>query len=151
MSSPILYRLGLIPRVSTKFTIDAISKSLIISQVFSEKIFEFGFSHWDPFRAMFILVPILNYCPKKKRGGKWDAVRSAGPSNIEMVLTLLTEAVAIFVQVSMIEIRESSFEGLFAKTKPVILFQQLDGSYISFQELPTQLLGETWSWSWGWS
>ena len=54
---------------------------------------------------------------------------------------MLTEAIAIHVLVPIIEFEEPSFERLFAKDKPVILFQQLDGGCISLQELLAQLLG----------
>ena len=63
-----------------------------------------------------------------------------------MVLTLLAEAVAVHVQVSIIEIGEPSFERLFVRARSVILFQQLDSGCISLQELLAQLLGRTWNW-----
>ena len=73
----------------------------------------------------------------EKQSGKWDAFRSAGSSGLEVVLTLLAEAVAVHVRVFIIEVGEPSFERLFARARPVILFQQLDGGYISLQELLT--------------
>lgn len=42
--------------------------------------------------------------------------------NLKIILTLLVEAVAIHMQVIIIEVRELSFERLFAMTRPVILF-----------------------------
>ena len=59
------------------------------------------------------------------------------PSSLEIVFILLTEVDAIYIQVLIIKIKEPSFEELFARTRLVILFQQLDGDYISFQELLT--------------
>ena len=41
---------------------------------------------------------------------------------LKMVLTLLAEAIAIHVQFPIIEVEKPSFERLFARTKPVILF-----------------------------
>lgn len=64
-------------------------------------------------------------------------VGPAYPSNLIMVFTLLTKMVAIHVQVPIIEVGKPSFQELFARIRPVILFKQLDGDYISFQELLT--------------
>ena len=58
----------------------------------------------------------------EKQSSKWDAIESAGPSGLEMVFTLLAEVVAVHVGVSIIEVRELSFERLFTRAKPVILF-----------------------------
>ena len=58
----------------------------------------------------------------EKQGDKLDAVGPAGPSGLEIVLTLLAKAVVIYVQVSIIEVGESSFERLFIRARPVILF-----------------------------
>ena len=71
---------------------------------------------------MFILVPILYYCLIEERGNKWDMVGSTGFSNLKIILTLLAKAVVIYMQVLIIEIEKPSFEGLFMKTKPMILF-----------------------------
>lgn len=59
-------------------------------------------------------------------------VKPTYPSSLEMIFTLLTKAVAIHVPVPIIEVGKLSFKRLFAITRPVILFQQLNGSYISF-------------------
>ena len=67
----------------------------------------------------------------EEQSGKWDAVGSARPSGLKVVLTLLAEAVAVHVQVPIIEVWEPSFERLFARARLVILFQQLDGGCIS--------------------
>ena len=83
----------------------------------------------------------------EEQGSKENTIGSAGPSGLEVVLTLLAKTVIIHMQVFIIEIGEPSFEGLFARTRPVILFQQLDDGCISFQELLTQLLSRTWNWS----
>ena len=92
---------------------------------------------------MLILVPTQYYWPTEEQNGKWNAVGSAGPNGLEVVPTLLTKVVAVHLQVFIIEFEEPSFEGLFARTKPVILFQQPDGGCISLQKLLIQPLGET--------
>ena len=69
-----------------------------------------------------MLVLILNYCFTEKRDGKKNTVMLTYPSSLKIVLILLAEVVAIYVQVFIIEFRELSFKGLFAKTRPVILF-----------------------------
>ena len=84
-----------------------------------------------------MLVPMLYYWPAEERSSKWDVVGSADPGNLKVVLTLLAEAVAVHVWVSIIEVEKPSFERLFAKAKPVILFHQLDGGGISLQKLLT--------------
>ena len=71
-------------------------------------------------------------------------VGSAYPSCLEMALILLTETVAIHVQVLIIEVGKPSFKGLFLRIRPMIMFQELDSGYISFQELLIQLFGKTW-------
>ena len=69
-----------------------------------------------------MLVPMLNHCFTEEQGGKWDAVRFASPSGLEMVFTLLVEAIVIYVQVHIIKVEEPSFKEMFARTWPVILF-----------------------------
>ena len=70
-----------------------------------------------------MLMAILYYQPTEEQSGKWDAVRSAGSSGLEVVLTLLAEAVAVYVQVPIIEVGELSFEKLFVRARLVILLQ----------------------------
>ena len=77
-------------------------------------------------------MPIVYDRPTKEQGGKWDMIGSAGLSSLKIIFTLLAEAIAIHVQVIIIEVEKLSFKRLFAKTRPVILFQQLDGGCISF-------------------
>ena len=78
-----------------------------------------------------MLVLMLYYWPTEEQSGKWDSFGSAGSSGFEVVFTLLAEAVAIYVRVPIIEVEKPSLERLFAKARPVILFQQLDGGCIS--------------------
>ena len=75
--------------------------------------------------------------PHKEQSGKWDAIGSTSLSNLKIIFTMLIKAIAIHVQVSIIEVKKLSFKGLFAKTGPVILFQQFNGGRISFQKLLT--------------
>ena len=146
MSSPIQYRLGLVLKVSSKFITDAINKSPIVSLVLSEEILELSQCHLDSLGVTFILVLTLYYWLAEEQSGKWDAVGSAGPTGLEVVFTLLTKAIVVYVQVPIIEFGKPSFERLFARARPVILFQQLDGSCLSLQELLAQLLDRTWNW-----
>ena len=60
--------------------------------------------------------------PIEERSRKRNAIGSAGPNSLKVVFTLLAEAVAIYMRVSIIEVEESSFERLFARTRLVILF-----------------------------
>ena len=82
----------------------------------------------------------------EEQSGKWNGVGPAGLSGLKVILTLLIEAIAVHVQVFIIEVGKPSFERLFARTKPVILFQQLDGGCISLQKLLAQPFGRTWNW-----
>lgn len=70
-----------------------------------------------------MLVSMLYYYFTKKQGGKWDTIGSASPNGLKIVLILLAEAKTIYMQIPIIEVGEPSFEGLFAKSRPVILFQ----------------------------
>lgn len=144
MSSPIQHRLYLILWVLSKFTINAVSKSSIISQILSKESCEFGPCHWDSLRATFMQVPMLYYYSMEEWGSKWDTIRPAGLNDLKIILTLLAKAIAIYIQITIIEVGESSLKGLFMKTRFVILFQQLNGSCISFEKLLTQLIGRTW-------
>lgn len=50
-----------------KLAKDTISKNLIISQVFLEKIFELSLYHWVfGFKATFIVILLLNYHSVRK-------------------------------------------------------------------------------------
>lgn len=69
-----------------------------------------------------MLVSMLYYCPIEERGEKWDLISSAGLSSPKIILTLLVEAITIYVQVSIIKVGKPSFEGLLARTRSVILF-----------------------------
>ena len=95
MNSPIQHRLDLVLKVSSEFTTNAISKSLIISQVLFEELLKFGLYHQGPLRAMFMLVPMLYDWPTEKRRGKWDAIGLAGFGGIKVIFTLLKKAVAV--------------------------------------------------------
>lgn len=80
----------------------------------------------------------------EEQDSKWDIIRFANSSNLEITLILLAEALVIYMQVTIIEIEETSIKELFKRTKPVILFQQFNNSCINFQKLLTQHFNGTW-------
>ena len=45
--------------------------------------------------AMFLLVPLLDYCRAEKRDSKKDSIWLIGPGGFEIVFTLLAETIAI--------------------------------------------------------
>lgn len=69
-----------------------------------------------------MLVPMLYYYFTKKQGNKWDTVGPADPSGFKLIFILLAKTIATNIQVTIIEIKELSFEELFARTNSVILF-----------------------------
>ena len=78
-----------------KLAEDAISKNQIIFKVFLEKILEFRLRYWIfSYKATFLLMPLLNYCPMKKRGGKRDLIWPINLCNFKKILILLAETIA---------------------------------------------------------
>lgn len=80
----------------SEFTKNAISKSSIVSKVFSKKVFELSPYYWVlGFKVTFMLMPFLNYYFAKKQGGKKDLIEPDGLSGFEMFFTVLVEIIAI--------------------------------------------------------
>lgn len=72
------------------------SKSLINSKFFSKQVFELSLQHCLlGFRAMFILMLVLNHHSAKKQGNKRDLVWLISLNSFEMVFILLAKAIAI--------------------------------------------------------
>lgn len=90
-----------------------------------------------------MMVPTLYNYLMEERDGEWDTVGFASLNNLEIILIVLAKAVAIHMRVTIIKVGKPSLEGLFARTRPVILHQQFNGSCIYFQELLIQLFGRT--------
>ena len=88
-------------------------------------------------------MPTLYNCPTKKQSGEKDMVGPACLCGLEIIFILLAKAIAIHVQITIIEVGKLGFEGLFARIRPMILFQQLDGGGVSLQEVLVQLFSET--------
>lgn len=68
-----------------------------------------------------MLVLTLYYYSIEKWGGKSDIAGPVSPGGLKMLHTLLAKAVAIYIQVNIIKVREMSFEELFAKIRPLVL------------------------------
>ena len=72
---PPILALLLMLRYTFELAKNAISKNQIIFKVYLEIILKF-FLHYQIFglRATLLLVPLLNYCPVKKRDSKKDLI-----------------------------------------------------------------------------
>ena len=69
---------------------DVISKNLIVSEVFLKKVLEFLLRHQiSNLQAMFLLMPLLNYCFIEKQSGKKDLIWLISSSGFEIVHILL--------------------------------------------------------------
>ena len=80
----------------SKLAKNPISKSSIISKVFLEKIVEF-LLYYQIFglKATFLLILFLNYCFKKKQGGKKNLIWPISLSNFAIILRLLAKIIAV--------------------------------------------------------
>ena len=88
----LLHELYLILKIPPKLTADTICKSSVISEVCLEETLEFYPSDWSLFyKAMLILIPLLDYRTIQKQGGKRDAFRPIGPNNFKIVLIFLAK------------------------------------------------------------
>ena len=75
---------------------NAISKSLIIFKIFLKKIFEFLLYHQIfNFKAMLLLMLLLNYCFTKKQNSKKNLIWPITFGNFEIICKLLVEIIAI--------------------------------------------------------
>lgn len=126
MSGSIQHGLELVLRVTPELTTDTVSKSPVVSKVLSEEILELSPRHRGlGLRATFMLVPSLYHRSSEERGGKKNAVRPVSPGGLEVILALLAKAVTIHVRVPVIEVREPSFEGLFAGPSSLVPLEKL--------------------------
>ena len=75
---------------------DIVRESQIIFMIFLKKILEF-FSHHQivGLRAIFLLMPLLNYYSAEKQDGKKDLVRLISPSSFKIVFILLVETIVV--------------------------------------------------------
>lgn len=75
---------------------DIVSKNLIISKVFLEKILKPSLCHWGfSFKATFMLMLALNHHFAEKRGRKRDLARPIDPSGFKIVFILLAKTIPI--------------------------------------------------------
>lgn len=122
MNSSIYYKLEVIVRVLPELTANTVSKTPVVFKVFFKKILEFDLCHQDfSLRATFMLILILYNQFLKKQGDKKNAVGPISPGNVKIVFTLLAKLVAIYMRVSIIEIRKPNFEKLFARARLLVL------------------------------
>lgn len=75
---------------------NAISKNPIVYKILLKKILELSLYHrFLDFKAIIMLMVLLNYRFIEKKGGKKDLIEFVGPSGFEVNFTLLTKLIAI--------------------------------------------------------
>lgn len=80
----------------SELAINAVCKNLIVSKIFLQKILKLGLYYQVlDFRAIFILILLLNYYYTEKLDSKKDLVEFIGLSNLEIVFILLAKAIAV--------------------------------------------------------
>ena len=96
MSSPIQHWLLLILEDAFELAADAIRKNLIVFNVFLEEVLELYLRHLVlDLIVIFMLVPLLDHRSIEKQSGKRDLGEPNSPSSFKVILTLLTEMVAM--------------------------------------------------------
>ena len=89
-------------------------KSSRFSQVFLEESLEFlpAWRHGSiPLNPVFVLLPAKKNPILEKKSCKRYALMALGPSCLKMVFALLTEVIAFYVQILIVQVRVLCFEG----------------------------------------
>ena len=111
LSPPILHWFFLLLRIALYLALDTIHKRFRVSEICSKEVFELKPGHWfSSIVLSFILEPLSKGFFAQKWGYKRNLVQPFCSSNIKVIFALLGKPIAIYVQVSIIEIREPSFE-----------------------------------------
>lgn len=79
---------------------DTIYEDFRVFEIFVQKSFEPLPYQW--FRAksqhiIFVLLPLLQYCPSKKQHGKENLIKTYGSNSFKMVFILLKKIIAFYV------------------------------------------------------
>lgn len=100
VKKPVLYFFLLVLQVFFDFTPDVVNKRGRFSKILSEKCFKFVLSEESnpvPLNLNLVLLPIKVDFILKKQDRKRDALVVCGTSYIEMIFTLLTKVVILYV------------------------------------------------------
>lgn len=141
MRSPILSFFYLVLRATFDLTPDAIYESLKVTEILPKEGLELNLDYRDcPFTLVTTLVlsPTETDISSKKRGFKRGAVRTSGSGCFKMVLTLLTEIIAVHVRFSIVQVRNPGFERALSRSSLILT---LDGFHIDLHKLMKIFIG----------
>ena len=101
----------LVLRVFSKLAPDTIDKSLGVPKVFLEEVLKLRPRDWSSaFMVALVLGPSETDGATEKNGGKENTIHFYGAWSLEIIFTLLTKVIAIYVRFSGIGLRGLSFE-----------------------------------------
>lgn len=116
MRGSVQHGLELVLRIIFKFAPEIVNKCFRVSKILPEEALEFKPCYWKKsVWVLLVLLPLMYYHFMQKQYGKYDTVKLDSSNNLKVLLILLTKTIVVHVQVSIVEVRNISFERLFLR------------------------------------
>ena len=141
MWCPVSNLFQLVLGVPSKLILDIVNEDLRILEIFLEKDFEFWLHDWSGALVAALVLSLSEVDgAMNKWGCKWGMIHPNGAWSFEMILTLLTKVIAIYVRFPWIGLRRSSLKWLFLKLC-LLSVPSLDWLHKCFHEFCKEVLG----------